>query len=305
MKDGRFWLGKMTALNPAVHAGAGKGPERYAPHKPLLLLALPELADEGKLISDTVPFSPELVLRFNSYWHIVVARWTTKPNARMPFHHLGPQGFWTHLEKNGGSSPHRSLTEAIRLDRSFYAALKEAQFRREARAVLIQQYFPPLERIALLALAGLDDREAENIEAAVQEEALERARECARDARFRIRVVSGYVFTCALTGYSLTTVTGASIVDAAHIHERKSSNNDDPENGRALSKNAHWMFDEGLWSVDDNLHVVVSQSAFTDSSLDGFSLRQLQNRPLILHRSSTLRPRCDYLAWHRKYRFVP
>jgi putative restriction endonuclease len=305
MKDGAFWLGKMMALNPAIVAARGPGRERIAPHKALLLLSVLELADEGKLASEIVPFSPELVLRFNSYWRIVVARWTTRPNARMPFHHLATQGFWKAIEKNGNDSPHRNLTEAIRLDPSFFAAMRDPRFRREAKAVLIQRYFPPVERVALLALVGLDNQEAETVEAAVQDQAREQARITARNARFRIRVVSGYVFTCALTGYALTTITGASIVDAAHIHERKSSSNDDPENGLALCKNAHWMFDEGLWSIDDDFRVIVSRHAFTDSSLDGFSLRYFQNRPLIFHQTSTLRPHRKYLAWHRENRFVP
>jgi putative restriction endonuclease len=40
--------------------------------------------------------------------------------------------------------------------------------------------------------------------------------------------------------------------------------NDDFTNGLALSKNAHWMFDEGLWSVDDNLRIVVNTRQFKE-----------------------------------------
>jgi len=58
-------------------------------------------------------------------------------------------------------------------------------------------------------------------------------------------VVSAYNFTCALTAYRLTTITAGSIVDAAHIHEFRDSRNNDPRNGIALSKNAHWTFDQG------------------------------------------------------------
>jgi putative restriction endonuclease len=42
---------------------------------------------------------------------------------------------------------------------------------------------------------------------------------------------------------------GAAIVDAAHIEPFAETQKDDIENGLALCKNAHWMFDEGLWSV--------------------------------------------------------
>ena len=36
-----------------------------------------------------------------------------------------------------------------------------------------------------------------------------------REAKFRIRILALYDYTCALTGYRLTTVNGVSIVDAA------------------------------------------------------------------------------------------
>src|SRR5437764_416486 len=59
-----------------------------------------------------------------------------------------------------------------------------------------------------------------------------------REARFRLNIVAAYSYTCALTRYRLTTVTGASIVDAAHIHQFSDSRNIDPRNGLALCKNA-------------------------------------------------------------------
>ena len=63
-----------------------------------------------------------------------------------------------------------------------------------------------------------------------------------RDARFRIEVVVvAYKHTCALTGYRMTTLEMESIVDAAHIHEFSDSRNNDPRNGLALAKNAHWQ----------------------------------------------------------------
>jgi putative restriction endonuclease len=46
----------------------------------------------------------------------------------------------------------------------------------------------------------------------------------------------------------MTTADGAAIVDAAHIEPFAETQNGDIENGLALCKNAHWMFDEGPWS---------------------------------------------------------
>ena len=78
------------------------------------------------------------------------------------------------------------------------------------------------------------------------------ARERGREARFRLTVVPAYNYTCALTGYRLTTVGSGSIVDAAHIHQFSDSRNNHPQNGIALCENAHWLFDQGLWSLTDD-----------------------------------------------------
>jgi len=303
MKTQTEWLRQLTALNPATNAKLGVGNEEYAPHKPLLLLCIFELVEQDKLPGNQLSLSADLALRFQSFWRVVVARWITKPELRMPFHHLSTQGFWKPLTKDHKLSNHRSLTETVEIDPSFLAAIEDASFRKRARAVLIGQYFPPLEQIALRTLTGIGGADDEAATKEVKAEAREYARSTARDARFRIQVVSSYLFTCGLTGYGLTTISSSSIVDAAHIHERRDSKNDDPRNGLALSKNAHWMFDEGLWSVTDDLKIIVAQKAFTDWSQDGASLRNYHGRPLYFQRECTLRPDAKYLAWHRENRF--
>ena len=74
-----------------------------------------------------------------------------------------------------------------------------------------------------------------------------------REARFRFEVVPAYRYTCALTGYRITTIAKGSIVDAAHIHEFSDSRNNDLRTGWRCARNAHWLFDAGLWSVGDDL----------------------------------------------------
>jgi len=298
------WLRKLTALNPAVDNKLGPGNERFAPHKALLLLCIFELVEQRQLDANRLGLTADLVLRFQSFWRIVVSRWTTKPDLRMPFHHLGTQGFWQPITKDLRPSTHRSLTEFVDIDPSFLAAVEDPGFRRRARSVIITQYFPPVEQIALRTLTGVDDEKAQAEFKQIKAEAREHARSTARDARFRIEVVSSYLFTCALTGYSLTTVSNKCIVDAAHIHERRDSKNDDPRNGLALSKNAHWMFDEGLWSVTNELKIIVAEKAFTDWSPEGFSLRNYHGRSLFFQRGCALRPDPKYITWHREHCFL-
>src|SRR5439155_11085292 len=80
--------------------------------------------------------------------------------------------------------------------------------------------------------------------------------------------VAAYNYTCALTRYRLTTIAGGSIVDAAHIHQFADSRNNDPRNGLALSKNAHWLFDNGLWTLDEDYRVRVAKGEFSEAGLE-------------------------------------
>src|SRR5437588_5572192 len=70
------WLTKLAHLH--VYR-AKNGP---APHKPLLMLVLFELAEQGQLALDAVPLTPELAFKFCSYWSIVAHRRTQAPDVR-------------------------------------------------------------------------------------------------------------------------------------------------------------------------------------------------------------------------------
>jgi putative restriction endonuclease len=97
---------------------------------------------------------------------------------------------------------------------------------------------------------------------------------------------------------------GATIVQAAHIAAFADSRNNDPRNGLALTPDAHWSFDEGLWTVADDLRVVVATHAFEEWSADGFRLKGQDGRPLFFAQRTRLRPDLDYLRWHREKRFA-
>jgi putative restriction endonuclease len=115
--------------------------------------------------------------------------------------------------------------------------------------------------------------------------------------------VAAYNYTCALTGYRVTTIDGASIIDAAHIHQFSMSRNNDPKNGIALCKNAHWMFDQGLWSLDEDYQVIVARTAFDEATRDQKSLRDFHGSKIALPSNTNLWPDPLHLAWHRKHKF--
>lgn len=291
------WLGRVAKLN--VYKARGG----QAPHKPLLLLVVLELAEQEALGPDRLLLTPDLAFRFCSYWHVVAHRRTQRPDVRFPFHHLQREGFWTALGEDGKPSPDERLTQYAALAPDFVAAAQDPAFRMKARRILIAKYFPQDERIALYTLVGLPVPDKDQVAQDAAFQSPEDAQNKGREARFRLNVVAAYHYTCALTRYRLTTITAGTIVDAAHIHQFSSSRNNDPRNGLALCKNAHWLFDNGLWTISDDYKVIVALGRFSEDSPDQKSLTEYHGRKLHLPDDPKLWPAPVHLGWHRKNRF--
>ncbi len=97
----------------------------------------------------------------------------------------------------------------------------------------------------------------------------------------------------------------ANLVQAAHIVPWARSRDDDPRNGLALTPDAHWTFDRGLWAVDGAGRVVARAGAFTEGSPPGgATLGGCAGRPLCFREGATLRPDPARLTAHRA-RFFP
>ena len=292
------WLAKLARLN----VDRAKG--NPAPHKPLLLLVLMELAEQGLLPHGTLPLTPEIAFRFCIFWCVVARRRKQKPDVRFPFHHLSSDGVWRALGEDGNPSPDRRLTRFAAFDFDFEACLHDQEFRDEARRVLICSYFPPDERVGLCSLLDLPVLTEDEIAIASSHRSPELAENRGREARFRLQVVSAYNYTCALTGYRLMTISSGSIVDAAHIHQFSDSRNNDVRNGIALCKNAHWLFDNGLWTIAGDYTVKVADGHFAEASPEQTSLAGLHGRRLLLPNNLAVYPDRTHLAWHRANRFL-
>lgn len=276
--------------------------DNIAPHKPLLLLVVAGLADEGKLAQPVLPLTGELTFRFLTFWAAVAARRPQRPDIHLPFFHLHSDGCWTPLDDAGRPTTERRLAVVARFDAEFFASFHDPVFRKQLGRVLIARYFTdPGERATLYDLIGLpvppDD--VAKADAKLYQESRERGRE----ARFRLTVVPAYNYTCALTGYRCVTVNSGSIVDAAHIHQFAGSRNNHPQNGIALSKNAHWMFDAGLWSLDENYRVIVAANRFDEAGDTMFLLKRIAGRQIQLPSKRDYWPEKTHLAWHREHKF--
>lgn len=219
-----------------------------------------------------------------------------------PFFYLNSQGFWQVLDAEKRPSTSVDVTQSIQLNPEFLTLMQDEDFRRSARIILVETYFPPAERIALYALLGVRAQTLEfqkelhllNTDTATQ------AVEQGRSARFGVQVVCGYQHTCALTGYRIITQNGESVVEAAHIEPWAKTRNDDIHNGLALSRNVHWAFDRGLWSVDDQFRILIKPERFQEWGPDDLGLATYRGRMLQFAPQATLRPRAEYLRRHRQ-----
>ena len=210
------------------------------------------------------------------------------------------ENLWKPVDADGQPAVDHRFARAALLDPKFVQFARDATLREQARRILIAKYFEPAERIALYTLIGMRIPKADEIAADASFEAKDRAKGKGRDTRFRLDVVAAYNYTCALTGLRLTTITAGSIVDAAHIHAFSNSRNDDPRNGMALCKNAHWLFDIGLWSLDDDYRVLVFRERFDEQAPDQKPLADYEGQRIRVPRDERLWPDTKHLAWHRR-----
>jgi putative restriction endonuclease len=106
-----------------------------------------------------------------------------------------------------------------------------------------------------------------------------------RDRAFSAAVKTAYADTCAMTGLRIIPVTDRGP--------------DAMSNGIALSSTAHWMFDRGLLSVDENYHLLIAKSTAPDT----VSRLLVPERKLRLPERPELWPAQTYLNYHRRQVF--
>ncbi len=304
MTSPETWLKRLANLNVARTERRG-----IAPHKPLLLLTLMDMIEEGSITSPWIAYSPEMFYRFSCYWALVYDRQLNRPEMRLPFHALGGNRdrIWDRFTEDRQPSRSRETTKLCHMDESLFAALQNPSFRRAARIQLVAAYFDAVEQISLCAILKIPEPTTEAV-AAIKRNAAEYKKSLikGRSARFRSDVLAGYQFTCALTGYRMNTES-EHLVEAAHIHRHSESGDNDPRNGLALTPDAHWMFDRGLWTVDyrEGCYMVrVATGKFNEASPVGQSLIRHNGSSLYLPGKQSLLPDPERLAWHRSRVFI-
>jgi len=133
---------------------------------------------------------------------------------------------------------------------------------------------------------------------AAEDRAVYRISRQKRDAAFRSVVLSNYGYTCAVTGQRFKSPRHIE-ADGAHIIGKEVRGTDDPRNGIALSKSAHWAFDQGIFTISDQYEVIVNPKA-KQASVANFPALEIDRRKIALPDDSYYRPHPEALAWHRE-----
>ena len=119
-----------------------------------------------------------------------------------------------------------------------------------------------------------------------------------RDTAFRKIVLENYKNSCAVQK-SKFAYSGVIEAQAAHIIGKEVNGTDDPRNGLALSRTAHWAFDKGIFTISDQYEVLVHPKA-SQADSEGFQLLELDRQRILLPSEESNYPHLEALEWHRR-----
>lgn len=291
-----------------------------APHKPILLLSVIELLQQGLISQNRIFLDPELIATFLKLWSQLGSD-THRSDIALPFFHLQGDGFW-HLQSNPGFEAIlgskaklrtiRALKEAVQyayLDDELFRILQDETSRNSLVSVLVQTWFPDQrQQIEELLQTNSfqefqDSLQAQGGAVYQPEDLQDEAQAVVRDAAFRRIVISTYDHCCAFCKLRLLTSFNQSLVDGAHIKPFSRFYDDRIDNGISLCKNHHWAFDRGWFSINDDYTLVVSEH-LQEHSPHSLPMRAFQGQRIQLPRREAYYPRRDALGWHRENVFL-
>ena len=307
-------------------SGKRKYPEatqHRAPHKPILLLCIIDLFDQGSITTNFVPISSQLADLFGSYWEIVMP--SDRPGRLfLPLFHMKNDDFWylipqsgkevalNAIQQIGGGAQLRELVLGGKFDDAFYALLCVKETRDMLRGVIIEKYFSASMQAILFERANTNlvahqyslellAKARKQDSGAVQDK--DETQRPVRDQGFRIAIVTAYDHRCVLCGVRLMTYEGRTAATAAHIIPWSVGHNDDPRNGLCLCRLCHWTFDVGLATITPTYRIRLSSQLNAEGNMSGY-LSTLNDRPIFEPVEQVFNPDIDALKWHTDQVFL-
>lgn len=294
-----------------------------APHKPVLLLSILQMYQNGKLKDDKIFISPELISLFKANWSLLVVSNHTC-NIAYPFYHLKSSTFWKLIPKNQVSNLNfrvslsnlNALVEcAVIADDLFNLALNY-ESNTVLSQILLNEFFPQTKD-RIVRSASTQEKLFSKIEDDILHESpakytakmkklIEQEDEeevFMRGGLFKREIPKIYNYTCCISGMRIESTLNVSMIDACHIVPFCESYDDTITNGIALCPNLHRAFDRGLISIDDNYRVLVSGSNIFKENKSYYSIKIFENKEMLLPKNPDYHPSLSNFEKHRNYKF--
>lgn len=292
-----------------------------APHKPILLLSVLQLAAQGGIERGQVFITPELVALFRSNWKQLVHTQHDCIMA-MPFFHMKTEGFWKLVPKAGAVDVNKmgqftkslirldAAVEYAQLDAALFALMQNKEANHMLQFALLDKYFPNEEVDAEAMSRGQMEIFADISKQILHEDPVAYRKKMnellegqddeevfLRGGVFKREVPKVYDYRCAISGMRISATANISMIDACHIVPFSESHDDTISNGIALCPTLHRAFDRGLISFSSDYRVLVSP-AFHEQPGD-YGIRRFAGRELLLPTDSAYLPAQENLQWHR------
>ncbi|MDW0111130.1 HNH endonuclease [Sporosarcina aquimarina] len=109
---------------------------------------------------------------------------------------------------------------------------------------------------------------------------------------FRDFVMVGYESKCAVTG-SVIKYNNFSNLEAAHIRPKSHGGTFLPSNGLSLSRDIHWAFDKGFFTLNDDYTILVHEE------IESKFLNGLSGKSITLPENPFIKPDLNSIRYHR------
>ncbi|WP_207535324.1 HNH endonuclease [Desertivirga arenae] len=307
------FLSKLKRLNRA------STPYGKAPHKPVLLISIIDLIEQGLVTDNRIYVTPELVAMFQENWRLLVNT-PHQPDFTQPFYYMQSEKIdgeqiWF-LQAKLGYQINAHIKSVVRLAEvleyayfspTLYLLLSDSVSRNIIKTVLIDTYFPTTRQHYILSkekgegyIHDLENYLLNEPEAQYKTVKIESEEDLyVRGGMFKKLVPRVYDSTCSFTGMRLESTFGYNFIDACHIVPFSISGDDKINNGIALCPNLHRAFDRGLVSINSSYGILVS-SQISEVEAHPYSLAQLNERKIRLPFGPRYYPSQENLEWHRE-----
>jgi putative restriction endonuclease len=296
---------RFSALNVSKQKGT-------AYYKPILLLSVIDLISQGIITENKIFVSEDLINAFNNYWKLLKSEY--KGGLHYPFFHLISEGFW-HLEFKptfNGLQPKtvnklKQAVEYATLDEELFLFIQDPNSRTQLIDTLLLVWFSSSQkemREILEINNNFQTQEAIELDSESSQTIKYYTRKSlVRNAFFRKSIIYLYDYQCALCQLKVIQSLTQTIVDGAHIKPFSKFYDNKIDNGISLCKNYHWAFDQGLFTMDDDYKILVSDN-FEEISPNARSLKAFSGEKILLPHSIEYFPRLEAIQWHRENIFL-